>query len=85
MRPIDDDARKRHRSKTENGLKRHHALSDLDRQHEQRTATGLVTFAVIPSLLFWAMIIMILEGNITGAIQLVTVSISAGFVGWSLR
>jgi len=47
--------------------------------------TNILTFAAIPSLLFWAMVIMLIEGNLVGAAQLVCVAISAGYVGWNLK
>ena len=47
--------------------------------------SNILIFAAIPSLLFWAMVIMLFAGNLVGAAQLVCVAISAGFVGWSLK
>lgn len=54
-----------------------------DRQ--KRVVTDLITFAAIPSLLFWAMVIMVFQGNLAGAAQLICVALSAGYVGWSAR
>lgn len=63
------------------------ARKTLHAQQPRRraVATNILIFAAIPSLLFWAMVIMLVEGNLVGAAQLVCVSISAGYVGWSLK
>jgi len=54
-----------------------------DRQ--KRLVTDLAIFAAIPSLLFWSMVIMMFQGNLAGAVQLICVALSAGYVGWSAR
>jgi hypothetical protein len=82
---IDEDAHKRRGNEAGGSLETHRASRDVGGLNGRRVASNLVTFALIPSVLFWAMVIMVLEGNIAGAVQMIGVSISAGFVGWSLR
>jgi hypothetical protein len=45
---------------------------------------SILVFAVIPSLLMWAVIFLIIDGNWQGAAQLIGTSVAAGFVGWVL-
>ncbi len=82
---IEEDAHKRHGDEAGGSLETHRTIRGAEGLNGRRVASNLVTFAVIPSVLFWAMIIMVLEGNLAGAVQMIGVSISAGFVGWSLR
>lgn len=45
---------------------------------------NLLVFAVIPSLLMWAVIFLVVDGNWQGALQVVGTAVAAGFVGWVL-
>lgn len=50
-----------------------------------RTVTeNIFVFALIPSLLMWTVVLLVLTGDLKGAIQVLCAAIAAGFVGWHL-